>query len=364
LTTAIARPHFDRTWSRAERRRLALILAAVLMLHVLGVALHLFFSGDPAGAGGLAGSAMLAYMLGVRHAFDADHIAAIDDTTRLMLVRGRRSVGVGFFFAMGHSTVVLVLALLIAFGASSLNSTELAGVQEAGGLVAAIVAIVFLLLVAGLNSLVLRNLVTLVRRLRAGEEVSGDLEHSLAERGLFNRLLGGRFRSLIRSSWHMYPVGLLMGLGLETASEIALLTLTASAATGGTMSLLAVLSLPLLFAAGMSAFDTADSLFMARAYSWSYHDPQRRLYFNTATTGVTVVIGFFVAGIYLCGLLAELPVFGWLAPVADVSQNFELFGYAVVGMFIVAYVASWVFTRSRNAGTEATERPSNFPSRK
>jgi len=347
-STTITPHHIGGAWTRTERRRLASVVGAIVILHVLGVALYLGYSGNPAAAGGLAGSGVLAYVLGVRHAFDADHIAAIDDTTRLMLLRGRRPVGVGFFFAMGHSTVVVVLALVVALGASALTTTELEGVQEIGGLVATVVAVTFLLIVAGLNSVVLRNLLCLSRQVRAGSDITGDLESRLSERGLFTRLLGKRWRGLVRSSWHMYPVGLLMGLGLETASEVTLLTLTASAATGGTLSIAAVLSLPLLFAAGMSTFDTADSLFMTRAYSWSYQDPQRRLNFNIATTGATVIIGLFVAGIYVCALLAHLPIFAALSPIGDISENFEFLGYAVAAAFILTWTGALLFNHLKS----------------
>ena len=332
-------------WTRPERHRLVGIVGVIILLHVLGASLYLGYSNDPATAGALTGAGMLAYVLGVRHAFDADHIAAIDDTTRILLLRGRRPVGVGFFFAMGHSTVVLGLSIVAALGASRLDSMELAGIEQVGGYVATGVAVMFLLLAAGLNSLVLRNLLRLSRRARRGENISEDLDRSLADRGLLVRLLGSRVRGLISSSWHMYPIGLLMGLGLETASEVTLLALTASAATGGHLSVIAVLSLPLLFAAGMAAFDTADSLFMTRAYSWSYGDAQRRLHFNTATTGATVAIGFLVAGIYLAGILSVLPNFGWIAPVGALSDNFEFLGYAVVGAFALIWTIAALTSR-------------------
>lgn len=220
--------------------------------------------------------------------------------------------------------------------------------QEVGALTATVVAVVFLMLVAGLNAIVLRNLLALTRRQRAGLDITDDFERSLGERGLLARLLGKRLRGLIKSSSHMYPVGLLMGLGLETASEVTLLALTASAATAGTLSLIGLLSLPLLFAAGMSAFDTADSLFMTRIYSWSYRDPQRRLFFNTATTAATVLIGFAVATIYLCALLSAVPTLVWLEPIGAVADNFELLGYAVVALFTLTWIGAWWFTRLRS----------------
>jgi high-affinity nickel-transport protein len=167
---------------------------------------------------------------------------------------------------------------------------------------------VFLILVATLNGIVLRNILTLWRRLRQGDHDPEGIEHALLSRGLFARAFGRKLRNLIRTSWHMYPVGVLMGLGLETASEVTLLALTASTAAGGRLPTLAVLSLPLLFAAGMSTFDTADSLVMTRLYSWSYRNPVRTLFFNIATTSMTVVIAGFIASVYLASVLVDYAV--------------------------------------------------------
>jgi high-affinity nickel-transport protein len=324
-------------WTSAERRRLSGIIGIILLLHVLGVVLYLLHSGDTAAASGLAGAGTLAYVLGMRHAFDADHIAAIDDTTRLMLLRGRRPVGVGFFFAMGHSTVVLVLALVVALAAGSIAESDVVSVQQVGGTIALVVAVAFLLVVATLNGAVLRTLTRLWRSVRSGDLAEADVEEALTDRGLLNRMMGGRMRAVIRSSWHMYPVGLLMGLGLETASEVTLLGLTASTASGGGLPLLGVLSLPLLFAAGMSAFDTADSLLMTRLYSWSYRNPVRTLFYNTATTAVTVVIAVFVSAVYLAGVLADHAGITWLAGFGGLADHFELFGYGIAGIFVMTW---------------------------
>ncbi|WP_159803478.1 HoxN/HupN/NixA family nickel/cobalt transporter [Arthrobacter zhaoguopingii] len=323
----------------SERFRLGSILTAIVLLHGGGIVFHLLGRGDLVAAGGLSGAGILAYVLGVRHAFDADHLAAIDDTTRLMLVRGRRPVGVGFFFAMGHSSVVVVLALLVWWGAGSISSDR---VMEAGGTVAAIVAAVFLLLVAGLNTSVLRGLLRLWRRARTAGVDRAGLEDQLANRGLVMRLFGGRARALIRSSWHMYPIGLLMGLGLETASEVALLALAASAYE---VSLLGVISLPLLFAAGMTTFDTADSLIMAKVYSWSYRDPARTLFFNLVTTSMTVLVAFFVAAVYISGLGVEFAGASVLAPVAAVANHFEFLGLAIAGIFLATWLGALLLWR-------------------
>ena len=337
----------SRRWTRSERARLSGILGVIALLHVAGMALYLAHRGDAAAAGGLAGSGALAYVLGIRHAFDADHIAAIDDTTRVMLMRGRRPVGVGFFFAMGHSTVVVVLALLVATAAGRVTQAQVDSMRSAGGAIATIVAMVFLVLVATLNGAVLRNLLRLWRGLQSGADTSQGVEEALLSRGLVNRIAGGRFRSMIKHSWHMYPVGLLMGLGLETASEVTLLALSASSAAGGGLSVSAVLSLPLLFAAGMSTFDTADSLLMTRLYSWSYRDPAGTLFFNIATTAMTVFIAALVASVYIAGVLADHVGLTFLSGYATLSEHFEFLGYGIAAIFTITWVAALVCWKRR-----------------
>lgn len=332
-------------WTRAERLRLSGVVAMVVALHVVGWSLYLYYSSNLATAGAFAGAGVLAYLLGLRHAFDADHIAAIDDTTRLMLLRGRRPVGVGFFFAMGHSAVVLVLSLLVAFAARAATEANLVAAQRIGGLVALVVAVSFLLLVGALNSVVLVALVRLWGGLRRGAVDQAAIDREMVNRGLMNRLLGGRMRGLIRASWHMFAVGVLFGLGLETASEVTLLSLQASTAAGGPAPVLAVLTLPLLFAAGMSALDTADSLLMSRAYSWAYRHPARRLYYNLATTGMTVAVAFFVASVYLADLVDRLAGAGPLSGYAGLADHFELLGYLVVGAFLLAWGGAAVLWR-------------------
>ncbi|MFG1656094.1 HoxN/HupN/NixA family nickel/cobalt transporter [Micromonospora chersina] len=345
-STPTAAPPVGR-WSRAERARLGGIVCAVAALHVAGVTLYLYWNHQPVAAGGLAGAGTLAYVLGVRHAFDADHIAAIDDTTRLMLLRGRRPVGVGFFFALGHSAVVLLLALVIGLASSRLSGARMDGFRAVGATVAAVTATGFLLLVAALNAAVLAGLARLWRRLRAGALDETELDLLLLNRGLMHRILGARARTLVRSSWHMAPVGFLFGLGLETASEVTLLALSASTAAAGGLPVLALLTLPLLFAAGMSAMDTADSLLMSRAYSWAYRQPARRLWYNLATTTMTVLVGGLVASVYLAGLLADHFGVTALAGYASIADHFEQLGYAVVGLFALAWAGAVLLWRLR-----------------
>jgi nickel/cobalt transporter (NiCoT) family protein len=333
-------------WTPAERWRLFGVLAVVTALHVAGTSLYLLYAGAGVAAGGLAGSGALAYVLGVRHAFDADHIAAIDDTTRVMMTRGRRPVGVGFFFAMGHSTVVVVLALAIAGAAGRVSASQVDALRSTGATVAVVVAMTFLLVVATLNGSVLRTLVGLWRRLQGGEDTSVEVERALLSRGVLARVAGGRVRNLIKSSWHMYPVGLLMGLGLETASEVTLLAMSATSAVGGAVPLLAVLSLPLLFAAGMSTFDTADSLVMTRLYSWSYRKPARTLFFNIVTTALTVLLAAFIASVYLAGVLVKHAGLSQLSLYAGLSDHFELLGYGIAALFVLTWLGALAYWRA------------------
>jgi high-affinity nickel-transport protein len=344
-------------WTHAERLRITGIVGVIAALHVIGWSLYLFYVNGPAGAGAFAGAGTLAYTLGMRHAFDADHIAAIDDTTRLMMQRGRRPVGVGFFFAMGHSTVVLILAFIVALAAGAAGS-GVSAFRHIGGLVSQLVAMLFLLLVAVLNVIVLAGIVGLWRRMTNGRLDQRELELQLLNRGLLNRILGRRARGLVRSSWHMYPIGILFGLGLESASEITLLALSASTASNGSgLPILAVLSLPLLFAAGMSAFDTADSMLMTRLYSWAYRSPARRLYYNIATTGMTVVVAAFIASVYVAGLIADTTgAGGLLAAFASLADHFELLGYIVVAIFATSWLAAAAIWRYRGLAQKYDDR--------
>lgn len=333
-------------WTRAERFRLTGIISVVAVLHVLGWSMYFYYTRHLAAATSFAGAGTLAYALGVRHAFDADHIAAIDDTTRLMLGRGRRPVGVGFFFAMGHSSVVLALSFVVVAAAGATTTAGVRAFRAYGSIAATAAGMTFLLLVAVLNGMVLAGLARLWRRLARGAVDRDELSRQLLNQGLLYRILGRRARTLIRSSWHMFPVGVLFGLGLETASEVTLLGLSASTAASGALPALAVLTLPLLFAAGMSALDTCDSLLMSRAYSWAFASPARKLYYNLATTGMTVLVAVFVGTVYLAGLLArQLHAGGPVAAYASLGDHFELLGYFIVGAFVLAWTGAAVTWR-------------------
>src|SRR5436190_2962650 len=269
-----------------EWRRAGGLAAAVVALHVIGfvtllafVVPHHFNLGKE-GVFGL-GIGVTAYTLGLRHAFDADHIAAIDNTTRKFMAEGKRPLSVGFFFSLGHSTVVFALALLFSIGVRALSGP----VEDGGstlhgvtGVVGTSVSGVFLYLIAALNLVILASVLRVFRRMRHGEFDESELEAQLDSRGLMNRFYG-RFTRAVREPWHMYPLGILFGLGFDTASEVALLFLAAGAASSG-LPFYAILCVPVLFAAGMSLLDTIDGSFMNFAYGWAFSKPVRKVYYN------------------------------------------------------------------------------------
>ncbi|TML61247.1 MAG: HoxN/HupN/NixA family nickel/cobalt transporter [Actinobacteria bacterium] len=307
-----------------EWRRLAGFGGGVLLLHVLGWGFFLYYSRhNPA----LAGLGTLAYTFGLRHAFDADHIAAIDNTTRKFLQDGKRSLGVGFFFSLGHSTIVFSLAAALALAAKSVNS-RLPGFHEYGSYVGAGVSGTFLWIIGVLNLLVLLDILRIFRDMRRGSYDRERLEERLLDRGFMNRFFVGRFASRIRSSWQMYPLGVLFGLGFDTATEVGLLALAAGVATHH-VPFLAVISLPLLFAAGMSLMDTADGAFMSQAYGWAFSNPVRRVYYNITVTSLSVAVALVI------GTVELLQVLGFLN-----GLDFGQLGYGVVGLFVATWAAS------------------------
>jgi high-affinity nickel-transport protein len=313
--------------SRAEWLRLSGLGAAVVALHVVGWGLFVWYSRTNVA---LAGLGTLAYTFGLRHAFDADHIAAIDNTTRKFLQEEKRPLGVGFFFSLGHSTIVLGLATSLALGASAVQS-RIPTFQHWGGYVGAGVSGTFLWIIGVLNLLVLVDVVRIFRELRSGTLDEERLEQRLLERGLMSRLFIGRFAARIRSSWHMYPLGVLFGLGFDTATEVGLLALSAGVATHH-VPFLAVLSLPILFAAGMSLMDTADGAFMSHAYGWAFSHPVRKVYYNITVTSLSVTVALGIGTVELLQVLAPWP---WLD-----ALDFGTLGYAIVALFVLTWAAS------------------------
>jgi len=333
-------------FTAAERRRLAGFGAVVLTLHAVGFFLllalvvpHHFMIGGR-GVFGL-GLGLTAYTLGLRHAFDADHIAAIDNATRKLTADGRRPLGVGFFFSLGHSTVVFVLSLLFASGLQALAGP----VRDSGstlhrvsGLVGTSVSGLFLLLIAACNLTVLAGILRLLRRADNGAFDEFELERQLARRGLMSRFYG-RFTRTIGASWQMFPVGLLFGLGFDTATEVALLFLAAGAATSG-LPFYAILCLPLLFAAGMSLLDTIDGSFMSFAYGWAYARPLRRIYYNLIVTALSIAVALIIGGAELLSVLAERLSLSGGAWSAIRGLDLNTAGFAIVGLFAVTWLAA------------------------
>jgi high-affinity nickel-transport protein len=271
------------------RLHLFALAGAVALLHVLGWGLYFWYSRHmPA----LAGLGMLAYTFGLRHAFDADHIAAIDNTTRKLLQDGRRSFGVGFFFSLGHSSIVFALTAGLAFAAGAVDAA-IPGIQQTGSTIGASVSGVFLLLIGLLNLFVLVDVMRAWRELKSGRHDDEALERRLLDRGLLSRLFLARIGDRIDASWKMAPLGALFGLGFDTASEVALLALAAGVATHR-VPLLAILALPTLFAAGMSLLDTADGVVMSRAYGWAFSSPVRKVYYNITVTSLSVAVALVI----------------------------------------------------------------------
>jgi len=331
------------SFSRDDWGHLAGLYGFVAMLHVVGWGLYLHYAPDyPA----LVGLGFVAYMFGLRHAFDADHIAAIDDTVRYMLQKGKRPFGIGFFFSLGHSTVVLVLAVAIAFAASTARD-ELPELKHIGGLIGAGVSGTFLWIIGILNCLVLLDILGVWRQAKAGTHSHEHLEALLARRGLLNRLFGGRVQKFLNHSWQMYPLGLLFGLGFDTASEVGLLAMTGGAAAGD-LPLPAVLCLPILFGAGMSLMDTTDGVLMSKAYHWAFLNPLRKIFYNLTTTSLSVVVALLIGTIELAQVVIRM--LGLSGPLWDAiaGLDFGILGYLIVGLFLLAWglsVALWKLGR-------------------
>jgi high-affinity nickel-transport protein len=288
----------------------------------------------------LLGTSFLAYSFGLRHAVDADHIAAIDNVTRKLMQEGKRPVSVGFMFSLGHSTVVLLGSVAIAWTTLALQHS-MDAVRMVGGLVGTLVSTVFLFGIAGVNLVVLRSVCRSFLKVRRGEPyVEEDLDLLLGNRGLLARLFRPMFRMITRS-WHMYPLGVLFGLGFDTATEIGVLGISAAEASKG-LSLWSILIFPTLFAAGMSLIDTTDNILMVGAYGWAFVKPIRKLYYNITITSVSVMVALVVGGIEALGLLAgQFPLSGgFWDMVRELNGNFGTLGYCIIGIFVLSWMVS------------------------
>jgi high-affinity nickel-transport protein len=358
MTTSVPTDRWSRTraaLSAQDRRSLAGMFGFILLLHVVGFGVLLtlvvprHFDLGATGIFGI-GVGILAYTLGMRHAFDADHIAAVDNTTRkLMADGGRRPLSVGFWFSLGHSTIVFGLAFLLSVGVKALagqvedDSSEL---HSATGIIGASVSGVFLWILGILNLIVLLNIIAVFRRMRTGEYDEAELEHHLNHRGFMNRFLGGLTRSVTKP-WHIYPVGVLFGLGFDTATEIGLLVLAGGAAAFN-LPFYAILVLPVLFAAGMCLLDTIDGVFMNFAYDWAFAKPVRKVFYNITITALSVAVALIIGTIELIGVLADQAKIesGPVAAIAAIPLDYA--GYGIVVLFLVAWLvalAVWRFGR-------------------
>ena len=288
----------------------------------------------------LLGTAFLAYSFGLRHAVDADHIAAIDNVTRKLMQEGKRPVAVGFMFSLGHSTIVVLGAVGIAATARALQH-RVDAVKDLGSLIGTLVSTLFLFGIALVNLVVLRSIYRAFARVRRGEPyVEEDFDLLLNSRGLLARFFRPMF-GMIRRSWHMYPLGILFGLGFDTATEIGVLGLSAAAVSNG-LSLWSILIFPALFAAGMSLIDTTDNILMLGAYGWAFVKPIRKLYYNLTITSVSVVVALGVGGIEALGLLAgqfHLKGRFW-GLIGQLNGNFGTLGYCIVGLFVMSWIVS------------------------
>ncbi len=321
------------------RRRVVAVYAFIVVFNLAAWALAVAASASyPI----LLPTAFLAYTFGLRHAVDADHIAAIDNSTRKLMQDGQRPVAVGTFFSLGHSTVVVALSVLVALSAGIVSAIPAA--ERIGGLIGTVVSATFLLVIGLINLAVLLDIWRMFREVREGGEYSEEsLEDFLNHRGLMARILRPALR-LVRRSWHMYPLGFLFGLGFDTASEVALLGLAATSGAGG-VPVAYILILPALFAAGMCAVDTTDGVLMLGAYGWAYVKPVRKLYYNLNITLMSAIIAFAIGGIEVLGIVAtEFGLAGGIWGFVT-GLDFGLVGIGVIGLFVASWAISTLVYR-------------------
>ncbi len=357
---------FRRSLTPADRRALVAMASFVILLHVVGFGIllglvapqHYQLGGDhPVFTVGVG---ILAYTFGLRHAFDADHIAAVDNATRKLITdntvaeaEGRsvdkQPLSLGFWFSLGHSTIVFALAFLLSIGVKSLVGPvedDSSSLHTVTGLVGPSVSGVFLWILGLLNLAALLGILRVFREMRSGRYDEAELERQLDSRGFMNRFLGGLTKS-IRKPWHIYPVGVLFGLGFDTATEVGLLVMAGGAAAFD-LPFYSILVLPILFAAGMCLMDTADGVFMNAAYGWAFARPVRKVFYNITITAISVAVALVIGTIELIGVLADrLSITtGPLASIAGINLDYA--GYAIVGLFVLAWVIAlsvWHFGR-------------------
>ncbi|MGH8987274.1 MAG: HoxN/HupN/NixA family nickel/cobalt transporter [Acidimicrobiales bacterium] len=354
------------TLSPSEWRRAGGMFATILALHAIGFGIFILFVVPDHYKGLGIGVSITAYTLGLRHAFDADHISAIDNTTRKLMNERRRStgsrrpLGVGYYFSLGHSTIVIAIGAGIVIAEKAVYgmvSNNHSGLEQFGGVFGTIISASFLYLIALLNMLILVGIIKVFRAMRRGTYDEAELERQLESRGLMYRFFGRWMRS-ITMEWQMYPVGVVFGMGFDTATEVALLATTALLATQS-LPWYSIMCLPILFAAGMSLMDTLDGIFMNGAYGWAFFNPVRKVYYNLAITGLSVAICFFIGSIEILGLLPmELHIHGsfW-----DFMENFNIntAGFVIVAMFVATWaiaLAVWKIFKVEEKWSARLER--------
>jgi high-affinity nickel-transport protein len=356
-------------FTRDEVPRLAGMFGLIAALHVIGWGLFIHYNSvsrihNLVGSNHTlvyAGAGTLAYTLGLRHAFDADHIAAVDDTTRYLLQKGKRPLAVGLFFSLGHSTVVLAFVTAIAIVASKATAFQQA-FQGTGGIIGTLVSGSFLYLIAGLNLAVLSGIVRVWRQAKRGTYSAEELDDLLAKRGFMNRIFRGRYNQFINHSWQMYPVGLLFGLGFDTATQVGLIAVAGTSAIAGGLPPLAIIALPIIFAAGMSLMDTIDGVFMSKAYGWAFMSPVRKIYYNITTTGLSIFVAFAIGTVEIVGLVidhAGLTGQPWDF-IAGIDIN--LAGRIIVGIFLVVWIGAVLNWKLRNLDERYGNGDSALPS--
>ena len=352
---SLAEEHKRIRFSREEVPRLLAMFGFIAALHVIGWGLFVHYNSIPLihntrGTDNklvYAGAGALAYTFGLRHAFDADHISAVDDTTRYLLQKGKKPLAVGFFFSLGHSTVVFVFVTAIAIVASQAKGFQEA-FQGTGGIIGTLVSGTFLYLIAALNLAVLSGIIKVWRQAKRGAYSPEEFDLLLAQRGFMNRIFKGRYNRFINDSWQMYPVGLLFGLGFDTASQVGLIAIAGTTAIAGGLPPLAIIALPIIFAAGMSLMDTLDGVFMAKAYSWAFVNPIRKIYYNITTTSLSIFVAFVIGTIELLGLLSnQIGLSG--QPWDFISSiDINLAGRVIVAVFFIVWIGAILNWKLRN----------------
>ncbi|ODR14632.1 nickel transporter [Mycobacterium shimoidei] len=341
---ATRRVRLSWNWNRRDRIEISVLLGFVALIHLVGfitlivfVAPHRYQTGSDVFGVGLG---LTAYLFGVRHAFDADHIAAIDNTTRKLMSDGHKPKSVGFWFAMGHSTIVMLMAVMVVVGARAVGTLVDDGspTRHALGFTGTLASALFLYLIAAMNIIAMVGITRAFNKLRRGTYSDDELEAALDDRGFLARLLRP-FMNRIKRPMQIYPVGLLFGLGFDTATEIALLALAGTGAAAG-LPWYAVLVLPVLFAAGMSLMDTMDGLLMTAAYDWAFMQPVRKIYYNLTVTGLSIAVAFLIGSIELVTILHDDlkwddPVTTWVSGI-----NLNSAGLGIVGLFAITWLAA------------------------